>query len=160
MGNKWHRYTDEELEEAVASSKSLVETLRRLGYTKIAGGNSCNLRDKLIRKGIDFSHFTGSNHRKGKPARNKLPANEILIFEKRDTRPKAYVLRRALLEIGREYRCEECGIGNTWNGKPITLHIDHKNGDWSDNRQENLRFLCPNCHQQTPNYGNKRTMGG
>ena len=154
--SKHHKYTEEELKEAVAISTSLVETLRNLGYEKIAGGNSCHLRNKLIRLHIDFSHFTGSNHQKGRPAFNRKTAKDILIKEERTLRPKPEQLRRALLEVGIEHRCKECGLGELWNEKPITLHIDHINGDWSDNRQKNLRFLCPNCHQQTPTYGNKK----
>lgn len=48
-----------------------------------------------------------------------------------------------------------CGIGNEWNGKPLTLQLDHINGDHSDNRLENLRILCPNCHSQTSTWGMK-----
>jgi protein-arginine kinase activator protein McsA len=42
-----------------------------------------------------------------------------------------------------------------WNGQPLRLQIDHINGNPVDNRQENLRFLCPNCHSQTINFGTK-----
>jgi 5-methylcytosine-specific restriction endonuclease McrA len=42
-----------------------------------------------------------------------------------------------------------------WLGKPLTLELDHVNGDNTDNRRENLRFLCPNCHSQTPTYRRK-----
>lgn len=52
--------------------------------------------------------------------------------------------------------CEECGI-TQWNSKPITLELDHVNGNHYDNRLENLRILCPNCHSQTPAF---RFKGG
>lgn len=44
-------------------------------------------------------------------------------------------------------------------GKPITLQLDHINGINNDNRIENLRFICPNCHSQTHNYSGKKTRG-
>jgi len=46
------------------------------------------------------------------------------------------------------YKCKICGISE-WNDKFIILELDHINGDNRDNRIENLRFLCPNCHSQT-----------
>lgn|SRR5271157_5243205 len=48
--------------------------------------------------------------------------------------------------------CETCGQGDNWNGKFLRLQIDHKNGDSSDNRWENLRKVCPNCHTQTDTF--------
>lgn len=51
--------------------------------------------------------------------------------------------------------CVECGQSDTWNGKNLTLHIDHINGDSDDNRLDNVRLLCPNCHSQTENFGIK-----
>jgi len=52
----------------------------------------------------------------------------------------------------KEYVCSECGISE-YNNKPIRLQIDHINGDNKDHRQENLRYLCPNCHTQTETWG-------
>ncbi|WP_392676179.1 HNH endonuclease [Streptomyces sp. LN785] len=66
-------------------------------------------------------------------------------------------LRRELLRIGVAECCTECGTGIRWNDRPLRLEVDHKNGNWWDNRPENLRFLCPNCHSVTDTYrGRKR----
>ncbi len=51
--------------------------------------------------------------------------------------------------------CQECGQGQVWNGKPLSLHMDHKDGDSDNNTLENVRLLCPHCHSQTPNFGVK-----
>ena len=52
-----------------------------------------------------------------------------------------------------EQKCSLCGLGLVWNGKPLRLQIDHENGDKQDNRIENLRIICPNCHTQTHTWG-------
>ena len=52
--------------------------------------------------------------------------------------------------------CEICGQTNLWNGKPLVLQLDHINGNHYDNRLENLRIVCPNCHTQTDTFGSKR----
>ena len=48
--------------------------------------------------------------------------------------------------------CALCGLPNIWNNKPITLQVDHVNGNARDNRIGNLRILCPNCHSQTDSF--------
>jgi len=70
------------------------------------------------------------------------------------------LLKRRLVEEGLlAPRCASCGLGETWEGAPLVLHLDHINGDRTDNRLENLRFLCPNCHSQTETYCG-RNIGG
>lgn len=64
-------------------------------------------------------------------------------------------LARRMVSCGHKYKCDKCGNCGEWMNSPITLHVDHINGVHNDNRHENLRFLCPNCHQQTPTWGNK-----
>lgn len=51
--------------------------------------------------------------------------------------------------------CACCGLGNVWNGKPITLQLDHIDGDSDNNFPSNLRLICPNCHTQTETFGSK-----
>ncbi len=58
-------------------------------------------------------------------------------------------LRSRLIKEGfKEYRCEDCGI-DEWNGKKISLELDHISGNRLDNSLDNLKLLCPNCHSQT-----------
>jgi len=66
-------------------------------------------------------------------------------------------LKRYLLE--QREGCYECGI-TEHNSKPITLELDHLDGNWTNNKEENLRMLCPNCHSQTPTYKNRNRGNG
>lgn len=54
-----------------------------------------------------------------------------------------------------EYKCIMCGVGKVWNNMPLTLQLDHIDGDRNNNKLENLRWLCPNCHTQTGTWGVK-----
>lgn len=48
-----------------------------------------------------------------------------------------------------ECKCVKCGIGDKWNDEPLSLHLDHIDGNSDNNSLQNLRWLCPNCHSQT-----------
>ncbi|OAH15158.1 hypothetical protein STSP_15380 [Streptomyces jeddahensis] len=99
---------------------------------------------------LDVSHFLGQAHQRGRPG--TVPAKrpeDILIQHDGKRRTRTRLLRRALRDAGVPEECAECGIGPEWLGKPMTLEVDHINGDWSDDRGENLRLLCPNCHATT-----------
>lgn len=57
-----------------------------------------------------------------------------------------------------EHKCNECSLENKWNNKNLVLHLDHINGNRKNNRLDNLRFLCPNCHSQTETYTGKNKI--
>lgn len=66
-------------------------------------------------------------------------------------RGSAKTIRKYLLSL--EAKCVWCGQGESWNGKPLSLQMDHIDGDSDNNLVSNLRLLCPNCHTQTDTYG-------
>ena len=142
-------YSDAALSAAVAESVTYADVLRRLG-APLAGGSYAHLVRRIRRAGLDTSHFLGQAHRRGQvsPGRRN-PADVLTVWPPGSFRPKAPLLRRTLITCGVPERCTECGLEVQWQGRPLRLIVDHINGDWLDNRLENLRFLCPNCHSQT-----------
>lgn len=67
-----------------------------------------------------------------------------------------YKLKERLIKDGVfEHVCAECGLQPEWNGKKLTLALDHINGVNDHNRLENLRLLCPNCHSQTETFAGR-----
>jgi hypothetical protein len=149
------KYTKEVLEAAVRENLSMLGVLRSLGR-KPSGGMHSHLSRRIKAFGIDTSHFLGRAANQGPNAKGfrKLPWQKVLVRRIDGQRQKSYLLRRALVESGREYHCEGdgCSLSRQWLGKPLMLHVNHKNGDWLDDRAENLEFLCPNCHSQTANW--------
>lgn len=67
----------------------------------------------------------------------------------------SYLKRRLIREGVLKNECSECELAPMWNGRRLVLQLDHRNGDSEDNRRENLRLLCPNCHSQTDTYAGK-----
>jgi Zn finger protein HypA/HybF involved in hydrogenase expression len=148
------RYSDDDLIRAVETSFSVMEVMRTLGI-RMAGGSHSHISRRISKMGLDTTHFKRQAHNKGKPSVNKRAASEILvILPEGSNRPKGYRLSRALKESGVEYQCSMCLL-ISWMGKSITLEVDHIDGDWLNNKIDNLRFLCPNCHSQTSTFSRR-----
>ncbi|WP_405709681.1 HNH endonuclease [Streptomyces xanthophaeus] len=137
------------LREAVASSTSLAETLRRLGREPSGSMNEA-LKTWIREDGLSTAHFLGQAHRRGKPGfRPVRRAEDILVRHDGRRRTRTYLLLRALRDVGVPECCAMCGTPPVWQGRRMTLEVDHIDGDWRDDRRENLRLLCPNCHAVT-----------
>jgi hypothetical protein len=141
------KYTKEILEQLAQECTSIAQVIRKLGLRE-AGGNYSHIKRRFKHFGIDISHFTGQAHNLGKASPKRLKPDEVLILRTQGTRQHAHLLRRALIESGIDHRCSICQILPEWNNDVLTLEIDHINQNWLDDRKENLRFICPNCHSQ------------
>jgi hypothetical protein len=150
-----YKYTPELLAEAAAAARNITEVMRLLGV-RVSGGSHAHISRQLKRFGIDTSHFTGQAHNRGVRWRRLSAVELMVVLPEGSRRIPGFRLKRALATIGLPESCEVCGTGSTWQGQRLTLHVDHINGDFLDNRPCNLRLLCPNCHSQTSTYAGQR----
>ncbi|MET7985423.1 HNH endonuclease [Streptomyces sp. NPDC005281] len=140
---------EDRLRSAVRGSTSYADVMRDLGMD-VNDTNHRRVRRAASRLRIDTSHF--KRRAWGRPERppSSPTAHRVLVvLPDQAGRTNRTRLHRAMSEVGVPYACTGCGNTGEWLGRPITLQIDHVNGDWRDNRRENLRYLCPNCHSLT-----------
>lgn len=148
-------YDEQTFRNAVEKSFSIAQALTLLGLDPSGGSNYRNFNKSIKTFNIDTSHFTGQGHLKDKTHSwsKKTPLDKILVEDSSWNYTNGLRLRLIKENILANV-CSECGISD-WNGKPISLHLDHINGKRKDNRIENLQILCPNCHSQTNTYCGK-----
>lgn len=139
-------FSKEELLQIVSECTSMRELARRCGYVSI-GNNDHTIKRKLAEYGISIEHFTGLS--KGQTVRT-----DDNVFCVNSTASQA-TLRRHYIQKFPQEKCAICGQSTIWNGKPLSLTLDHINGDNHDNRLENLRWICPNCDRQLPTFAGR-----
>lgn len=153
MTNKIYKETDEQFISLIKESCNISEVLFKLGYS--VTGNSwgfSQVRRRMDELHLSPSDFKGKSIFKEKASVYKIDPKKLL---KENSKHQRTVLRRYILNNNLiPYRCAICGIVE-WNNKTLSLELDHINGINNDNRLENLRFLCPNCHSQTTTYGSR-----
>lgn len=149
----------ENFKKIVAESVSIREVRKKLNYRE-SGGIYVYLKHIFEYFKIDISHFTGQQWSKGKTKETderlaraaeyqRLPWEKVFTYN--SGVENGTLLKRLIEANKKEYKCEICEL-SSWKNKPIRLQIDHINGDRLDNREENLRIICPNCHSQTDTF--------
>lgn len=151
---KIHKNSNSEFIEVVKNSLSIAECLRKLKLSAF-GASYRGFRIRCKELNLDTSYFTGQGHLKDKThAWSKSKPLEEILIENSPYNNTTSLKSRLVKEEKLSYYCSDCGIYE-WNSKQLVLHLDHINGVNDDNRIENLRLLCPNCHSQTDTYCGK-----
>lgn len=154
------RYDEEQLRIAVLQSRSVAETLRRLGMCA-TGGNRLTLKKYAAAWGVDMGHFDPDavrNESLARSWRSPQPLQEIMVES--STYSRGHLKRRLFEEGLKQRRCEICGQDEIWQGRRMSLVLDHVNGVRDDHRLENLRVVCPNCAATLDTHcGRKNRLG-
>ena len=139
------KWAETELVDAAKKSTSLRQVLMALNL-RAAGGNYTHIQRALKELKIDTSHFRGRAWRRGMP-KAVIPAKSLEEILVENSTYQSYKLKRRLFEEGlKQPFCEQCGWAEKSIDGRLPLELDHINGVRTDNRLENLRILCPNCH--------------
>jgi len=144
--------SDKEFQSILDESYSYTEILEKFGISS-KGQNSVTIKKRIKDGKFDTSKFDHNRSNFRKIRYKSLDIDQVMVINSPHSRN---VVKRLVIKFNLlEYKCHECGLGDCWNNKKISLVLDHINGISNDHRLENLRILCPNCHSQTDNFGSK-----
>ena len=149
--SKAYKLSEEEFSKIIKESSSCAVAMRVMGYSCTTGNSHVTVKRRIAELNLDISHW--ADNTKNAHIKNRLSTEEYFIADKQ--RNGTNTRQRLIEDNLMEYKCSLCGNTGEWNGRKLVLQVDHINGDHCDNRLENLRFLCPNCHSQTDSFAGK-----
>ena len=147
---KLSQLSDAEFAQIVADCTTVLQIMKLLGYCSTSGGVQANIAQRIKNLNFDTSHFGFVRYKLPRVS----PRHDLshILVEDSTYLNRASLKRRLVSEGVLKYECGKCGNAGYWQGELLALQLDHKNGVYNDHRIENIWFLCPNCHSQTPTY--------
>lgn len=155
MISKVYNYSDEEFIQIVQSSQNFTDCSRKIGLSIYGSNSRKQIKKRCEELGISYQHFYDDAARKRVAGNKPTYTMEEILVENSTYTNRAKLKERLVRDNLIEYKCAICGNEGFWNGQPLSLQLDHINGINNDNRLENLRLLCPNCHAQTDTFSGK-----
>jgi hypothetical protein len=154
------RYTisDNDVKRVTTTAASVSDALRKFGLPVKGTTHFAMLRTRMKSLGLSYDDLAkrGRENARGllRPAMSTLTITEVL----REHSPFGRLTAKRLINRNKllPNHCQICSAPPTWNGKPLTLRLDHINGVSDDHRLENLRNVCPNCDSQLITFGARR----
>lgn len=155
MKSKIWNISKEEFEKIIKNNICMADVCRTLNLRK-EGGNYRTIKRRINIENIDTSHFLSKNKIFSIKNANVISKEELLSRLNENSDIETVWLKNKLIKLNLiENTCKECNIKDFWNNKPIKLQLDHIDGNHFNNKLNNLRLLCPNCHSQTETYCGK-----
>jgi Zn finger protein HypA/HybF involved in hydrogenase expression len=150
--NYYNKWDFDKIKSLIFTSNSKSEVLEKMGLT-INAGNFRTLKRYFNLYNVDNDLYKETPKRFSS---KNIKYSDSQIFCENSQYNSAHLKNRVLKSNLLEYKCVCCGNEGVWNNEKLILQIDHVNGINNDNRIENLRFMCPNCHSQTDTFSRRK----